>query len=57
MTKYKVTEKSQLSEEALERLVALNDRPIDSSDIPELTLQVDEIRRQREQERKSKCSL
>jgi uncharacterized protein (DUF4415 family) len=53
MTKYTVTEKSQLSEEALERLAALNDRPIDFSDIPELTPhEITEIRHQREQERK-----
>jgi len=53
MVKYTLTENSQLSEEALERLAALQDRPIDFSDIPELTPQeAAEIRRQRDQDRK-----
>jgi len=53
MVKYTLTENSQLSEESIERLAALESRPIDFSDIPELTPQeAAEIRRQREQDRK-----
>ena len=53
MTKYTITENSQLSQESFERLAALKDRPIDFSDIPELTSkEVAEIRRQREKDRK-----
>jgi hypothetical protein len=48
------TEKpQQLSDESLERLAALKDRPIDYSDIPELTSEeIAEIRRLREENRK-----
>jgi hypothetical protein len=53
MVKYTLTEDSQLSEESLERLAALKDRPIDFSDIPELTpKELTAIRRQREEDRK-----
>jgi len=53
MVKYTLTENSRLSEESLERLAALESRPIDFSDIPELTPQeVTEIKRQRDQDRK-----
>jgi uncharacterized protein (DUF4415 family) len=53
MVQYTLTEDSKLSEESLKRLAALKDRPIDFSDIPELTPeQIAEIRRQREDDRK-----
>jgi hypothetical protein len=53
MVKYTLTENSQLSEDSLARLAALKDRPVDFSDIPELTPQeIAEIKLQRDEDRK-----
>jgi hypothetical protein len=55
---YTLTEDTKLSEEALKRLAALEDRPIDFSDIPELTPEeIEEIRRQREEGKRQMFSL
>jgi len=52
MVKYILTEDSKLSEESLKELAALDDRPIDCSDIPEFTPEeLDEIRRLRKEGR------
>ena len=53
------TEFDQLSEESLARMAALKDRPIDTSDIPELTpKELQEIARQtRERRKKQMFSL
>jgi len=53
MVRHTLTEDSQLSEESIKRLAALKDRPIDFSDIPEITPEeIAEIRRQRDDDRK-----
>jgi hypothetical protein len=58
MVRYTLTEDSQLSEESLKRLAALDDRPIDFSDIPEITPEeIAEIRRQTDEGRRQMFSL
>jgi hypothetical protein len=58
MVQFTLTEDTKLSEESLKRLSALKDRPIDLSDIPELTSEeITEIRRQREEGKKQMFSL
>jgi uncharacterized protein (DUF4415 family) len=58
MVQFTLTEDTKLSEESLKRLAALKDRPIDVSDIPELTPEeIAEIRRQRKKEKKQMFSL
>jgi len=53
MVRHTLTEDSQLSEESLKRLAALEDRPIDFSDIPETTPEeIAEIKRQIDEGRK-----
>jgi hypothetical protein len=58
MVQFTLTEDTKLSEESLKRLATLKDRPIDFSDIPELTPEeIAEIRRQREEGKKQMFSL
>jgi len=53
MVRYTLTQDSKLSEESLKRLAALKDRPIDFSDIPELTPEeIAEIKRAKDEGRK-----
>jgi hypothetical protein len=48
MVRHTLTEDSKLSDESLKRLAALEDRPIDFSDIPELTpKQLERLQRRR----------
>jgi uncharacterized protein (DUF4415 family) len=55
MIQVTATEKDQLSAESLAQLIALQNRPVDTSDIPESTVkELREIRRQAREKRKKR---